>query len=287
MAQFGAIVGLYTEEDSGNEENTGQNNFGGALKSYYYIYINSYRCFAPVYSLPFDFGHRIFVSSLPAPIQINQHHHFPYKHQHRLPPPSLPNQPPHGLIVGNYCHDVLIKNNAVLAETLGGAAAFISAVLDGLPLPFTYVTKAGSDFAYTTTVNHPPITAGKTASCCVLVTGGEEGCTVYWKDGEVRIPAFSSVQVDPTGAGDSFLGSLVAGLVEGLAVPDAAVLGNFFGSLTVEQIGLPDFDVRLMQKVKDEVHVRKMQRDGHDDESRFTKTSGHEQFIASLVYINS
>ncbi|KAF5809737.1 putative carbohydrate/purine kinase, PfkB, carbohydrate kinase PfkB, ribokinase, inositol 3-kinase [Helianthus annuus] len=316
------------------------------------------------------------------------------------------NQPPHGLIVGNYCHDVLIKNNAVLAETLGGAAAFISAVLDGLHLPFTYVTKAGSDFAYTTTVNHPPIIAGKTAvfhayfdsdpadirgedrilkrirssdpispsdlpdddvrfgfglavgvageivpetlekmvelcdvvlvdvqalirvfdesdgtvklvslketgfnrlvsrigflkasaeevpyvdvdevrkSCCVVVTGGEEGCTVYWKDGEVRIPAFSSVQVDPTGAGDSFLGGLVAGLVEGLAVPDAAVLGNFFGSLTVEQIGLPEFDVRLMQKVKDEVHARKMQRDGHDDESRFTKTSGHEQFIASLV----
>ncbi|MFS7977600.1 putative carbohydrate/purine kinase, PfkB, carbohydrate kinase PfkB, ribokinase, inositol 3-kinase [Helianthus anomalus] len=84
-------------------------------------------------------------------------------------------------------------------------------------------------------------------SCCVVVTGGEEGCTVYWKDGEVRMLAFSSVQVDPTGAGDSFLGGLVAGLVEGLAVPDAAVLGNFFGSLTVEQIGLPDFDVRLMQ----------------------------------------
>ncbi|MFS7971108.1 putative carbohydrate/purine kinase, PfkB, carbohydrate kinase PfkB, ribokinase, inositol 3-kinase [Helianthus anomalus] len=84
-------------------------------------------------------------------------------------------------------------------------------------------------------------------SCCVVVTGGEEGCTVYWKDGEVRMPTFSSVQVDPTGAGDSFLGGLVAGLVEGLAVPDAAVLGNFFGSLTVEQIRLPDFDVRLMQ----------------------------------------
>ncbi|KAM0070121.1 putative carbohydrate kinase PfkB, ribokinase, inositol 3-kinase [Helianthus debilis subsp. tardiflorus] len=255
---------------------------------------------------------------------------------------SLPNQPPHDLIIGNYCHDVLIKNNVVLAETLGSAAAFISAVLDGLPLPFTYVTKAGSDFAYTTTVNHPPITAGKTAvfhayfdsdpaeirredrilkrirssdpilsadlpdddarfgfglavgvageivletlekmvelcdvvlvdrkrdwilkasaeevpyvdvdevrkSCCVVVTGGEEGCTVYWKDGEVRMPAFSSVQVDLTGAGDSFLGGLVAGLVEGLAVPDAAVLGNFLGSLTVEQIGLPDFDVRLRQ----------------------------------------
>ncbi|KAI7751767.1 hypothetical protein M8C21_027100, partial [Ambrosia artemisiifolia] len=119
--------------------------------------------------------------------------------------------------------------------------------------------------------------------CCVVVTSGEDGCTVYWKDGEMRISPFSAVQVDPTGAGDSFLGGLVAGLVQGLAVPDAALLGNFFGSLTVEQIGLPDFDQRLMQKVKDEVHARKMQRDGHGEESRFTKTSGHEQFIASLV----
>lgn len=119
-------------------------------------------------------------------------------------------------------------------------------------------------------------------SCCVVVTSGEDGCTVYWKDGEMQISPFSTVQVDPTGAGDSFLGGLVAGLVQGLAVPDAALIGNFFGSLTVGQIGLPEFDSRLMQKVKDEMQRRKMQYDGRDDESRFMKRRGHEQFIASL-----
>ncbi|GMP56534.1 hypothetical protein CsSME_00020978 [Camellia sinensis var. sinensis] len=54
-----------------------------------------------------------------------------------------------GLIVGNYCHD------AVIADCLGGAAAFISAVLDGLSIPSTYVSKVGPDFAYD--VNHHPI----------------------------------------------------------------------------------------------------------------------------------
>jgi 1D-myo-inositol 3-kinase len=83
--------------------------------------------------------------------------------------------------------------------------------------------------------------------CCVVVTTGKDGCKVYWKDGELRISPFSANQEDPTGAGDSFLGGFVAGLVQGLAVPDAALLGNLFGSLTVEQIGLPKFDSRLLQ----------------------------------------
>jgi len=30
-------------------------------------------------------------------------------------------------------------------------------------------------------------------------------------------------------------------------VPDAALLGNLFGSLSVEQVGLPKFDTRLLQ----------------------------------------
>lgn len=316
------------------------------------------------------------------------------------------NRIPRGLIVGNYCHDVLIKDDVVLAETLGGAVSFISAILDGLSIPSDYVSKVGSDFVYNANVSHPPIISpsGKTAvfhayfvtdpseirredrvlkrvqscdpispsdlpddsnfnfgmavgiageispetlekmldicdvvlvdiqalirdfdeidgtvklmnlkesgfahllprigflkasaeeapyvdveearkSCCVVVTSGKDGCTVYWKDGELQISPFSTVQIDPTGAGDSFLGGLVAGLVQGLAVPDASLLGNFFGSLTVGQIGPPEFDSSLMQKVKDEVRMRKMQLVGRDDESRFMKPRGHEQFIAAL-----
>ncbi|KAB1199981.1 hypothetical protein CJ030_MR0G008818 [Morella rubra] len=45
-----------------------------------------------------------------------------------------------------------------------------------------------------------------------------------WKDGELEIELFAANQVDPTGAGDSFLSGFVAGLVRGLAVPDAGVL---------------------------------------------------------------
>ncbi|XP_076900677.1 inositol 3-kinase-like [Bidens hawaiensis] len=316
------------------------------------------------------------------------------------------NPNPHGLIVGNYCHDVLFKDDVVLAHTLGGAVAFISAVLDALTIHSDYISKTGTDFIYTTNITHPPIPspshkttvfhayfisdpseirredrilkrvescdpitpsdlpdethfsfgmavgiAGEILpetlekmldicdvvlvdiqalvrefdeidgtvklvnlketgfahlvhrigflkasaeeslyvdvdevrkDCCVVVTGGKDGCTVYWKDGEVQVDPFSTVQVDPTGAGDSFLGGLVAGLVQGLAVPDAALVGNFFGSLTVGQIGLPEFDSRLMQKVKEEMRLRKIQCDEHDGKSRFTKLSGHDQFVASL-----
>lgn len=276
------------------------------------------------------------------------------------------NQEPTCLIVGNYCHDVLIKDDDVIAESLGGAASFISQVLDGLAIPSRYVCKVGSDFSYS--VNHEPIVipSSKTTLfhahfsseikrqdrilkrvracdpispsdlplnskfsfglavgvggeilpetlekmvrlcrlvfvdiqalirvfdpidgtvnlidlketeffrllpkigvlkasaeeaifidieevrkwCCLVVTNGKDGCTVYWKDGELQIAPFPTVQVDPTGAGDSFLGGLVAGLVHGLSIPDAALLGNFFGSLTVGQIGLPKFDLRLLQ----------------------------------------
>lgn len=315
------------------------------------------------------------------------------------------NQEPKCLVVGNYCHDVLIKDDVVIAESLGGAVSFISAVLDGLSVPSQYVTKVGSDFAYPVSYQPISIASSKTTLfhahfsseikrqdrvlkrvfacdpiypsdlsssskfnfglavgvggeilpetlekmvdlcsllfvdiqalirvfdsvdgtvrltelkdteffrllpkigvlkasaeeapyvdveearkwCCVVVTNGKDGCTVYWKDGELQIPPFPTVQVDPTGAGDSFLGGFVAGLVHGLAAPDAALLGNFFGALTVGQIGLPKFDSRLLQRVKDEVEKRsqflgcqKVPGDG----LKFVKPLHHEHFHTALA----
>lgn len=315
-----------------------------------------------------------------------------------------------GLIAGNYCHDVLIRDGVVMAETLGGAASFVSAVLDGLAVSHNLVSKVGPDFAHTASCSRTPIVipTSKTTLfhahfdegiqrdgerdrvlkrvvscdpirpsdlpefrfdfgmavgvggeilpetlermldicdlvfvdiqalirefdkvdgavrlvglkesgffhllprlgflkasaeeavlmdveevrkwCCVVVTHGKDGCKVYWKEGELEISPFAANQVDPTGAGDSFIGGFVAGLVNGLAVPDAALVGNLFGSLTVGQVGMPKFDLRLLQRVKNEMHRRKMQcischgrRD--DDELRFTRPEGHEQFHASL-----
>ncbi|GAB2285052.1 hypothetical protein Dimus_019508 [Dionaea muscipula] len=314
-----------------------------------------------------------------------------------------------GLIVGNYCHDVLIRDNVVVGESLGGAASFISAVLKGLSIDCDCISKVGTDFNYSvpstpivssaskTTLFHAHFTsrcsdpamdshpdrvlkrvcacdpirpddlprAGKfdfglavgvggeilpetleriieicnvvfvdiqglirefdgvdgtvklirlrdsgfyhllprigflKASaeeevhfdveevrklCCVVVTNGKNGCRVCWRDGEMQIKAFEAVEVDPTGAGDSFLGGFVAALVQGLTIPDAALLGNFFGSLTVSQIGLPKFDTYLLQRVKDEVQQRRLlcceEKEG---EFHFVKRAGHEQFRASLA----
>ncbi|XP_058109071.1 inositol 3-kinase [Magnolia sinica] len=122
--------------------------------------------------------------------------------------------------------------------------------------------------------------------CCVVVTDGKDGCRIFWKDGELQIPSFPTDQIDPTGAGDSFLGGYVAGLVWGLAVPDAALLGNFFGSLTVAQIGIPKFNPRMFKKVKDE--LERMRHCVGSCERReiaadFRKSIEHEAFRASLI----
>ncbi|KAL8525756.1 hypothetical protein ACS0TY_015118 [Phlomoides rotata] len=303
------------------------------------------------------------------------------------------------LVVGNYCHDVLMKDDVVLAESLGGAAAFISTVLEGFTISSTFISKVGSDFSYFVThaplVSHSskttlfhahfssqvqrqdrvlkrvhacdPITpsdlphsrrfdfglavgvAGeilpetlekmidicdtvfvdvqalirvfdpvtgivnlvhlkdsgfdhmiprigflKASSdeapyidmeeakkdCCVVVTNGKHGCTIYHRNLEQQIAPFPTVQVDPTGAGDSFLGGLVAGLAHGLAVPDAALLGNFFGSLTVGQIGLPMFDLKLLQRVKDEVQRKRV--GSVTDKLVYMKPLDHEEFCRAL-----
>ncbi|KAJ1389265.1 Ribokinase-like [Sesbania bispinosa] len=275
--------------------------------------------------------------------------------------------PRRGLVVGNYCHDVLLRDGLTVAQTLGGAASFISTVLDGLSLPFQLVSKVGPDFAHATlTTNHPPLVAPTSATtlfhahfgsghpdrvlkrvtscdpirpsdlpsgtrfgfglavgvggeilpetlermveicdqvfvdvqglirrfdgedgkvrhvglkesgffhllprigflkasedeasfidleevrlwCCVVVTHGKDGCEVFCKDGSLRVDPFGANQVDPTGAGDCFLGGFAAGIVQGLAVPDAALLGNFFGSLAVAQVGLPTIESSLFQ----------------------------------------
>lgn len=123
--------------------------------------------------------------------------------------------------------------------------------------------------------------------CCVVVTDGKDGCRVYWKDGEMQVKPFAANQVDPTGAGDSFLGALVAGMNWGFSVLDAALLGNFFGSLTVGQIGLPKFDSRLLQRVKDELLRRKLIHSGQCEprvlECEFRKSVDHEDLHASLA----
>jgi 1D-myo-inositol 3-kinase len=73
----------------------------------------------------------------------------------------------------------------------------------------------------------------------LLITEGELGCTVYLKYREFSVPAFRANELDPSGAGDCFLAGFAAGLQQGLLLDEAVRMGNYYGSLAVEQVGVP------------------------------------------------
>lgn len=125
--------------------------------------------------------------------------------------------------------------------------------------------------------------------CCVVVTHGKDGCEVFCENGAFSVAPFEAEQVDPTGAGDCFLGGFCAGIVKGLCVDDAALLGNFFGALAVARVGPPKLDFTLLQMVKDEMLKRKMQDiprlERRDEWPGFRKPPEQDQFYASLVTV--
>ncbi|BAT81542.1 hypothetical protein VIGAN_03128600 [Vigna angularis var. angularis] len=319
--------------------------------------------------------------------------------------------PRRGLLVGNYCHDVLHRDGRISAETLGGAASFISVILDALSLPFHTVSKVGPDFAYAAaTSSHPPLTMPTSRTtlfhahfgsgnpdrllnrviscdpirpddlpvqtrfafglavgvggeilpetlekmleicdtvfvdiqglirrfgpsdgrvshvtlnesgflhllprvaflkasadeasfidveearrwCCVVVTHGKDGCEVFSENGAFRAAPCKAYQVDPTGAGDCFLGGFAAGIVRGLSVPDAALLGNFFGSLAVAQVGPLKLDSNMVQMIKDEMQKREVQDipclESTNGCPGIWKAHEQDQFHASLVAVKN
>lgn len=72
----------------------------------------------------------------------------------------------------------------------------------------------------------------------VITTLGEKGSLVSTRDGDVRIPIGKTRQVlDPTGAGDSFRGGLLSGLVKGKSLDECARMGSVCASFSVECYG--------------------------------------------------
>jgi arabinose-5-phosphate isomerase len=83
--------------------------------------------------------------------------------------------------------------------------------------------------------------AERTGAKLIALTLGAAG-SLLLSDGEVTtVPAAQVGVVDTTGAGDAFLGGLLAGLHAGLDLESAAKLGNACGGACCEQIGaFPD-----------------------------------------------
>jgi ribokinase len=71
----------------------------------------------------------------------------------------------------------------------------------------------------------------------VILTLGERGALLVEKDRVESIPAVKVDAVDPTGAGDAFIGSLAVYLGEGLPLQDAILRANAVAALSVTRIG--------------------------------------------------
>jgi len=72
----------------------------------------------------------------------------------------------------------------------------------------------------------------------VILKQGERGCTFYWKDGELSVPAYEGVEVaDATGCGDSFSAGVVYGLMQGWSVYKTARFANAVGAITATKKG--------------------------------------------------
>jgi ribokinase len=71
----------------------------------------------------------------------------------------------------------------------------------------------------------------------VILTLGDRGALLVDRDTVENIPAIRVNAVDPTGAGDAFIGSLAVYLGEGLALRDAIHRANAVAALSVTKIG--------------------------------------------------
>jgi adenosine kinase len=79
----------------------------------------------------------------------------------------------------------------------------------------------------------------------IIVTLGELGSQVLTPDGEIRIPAVKPRKVDdPTGAGDSYRGGLISGLVRGKDIEHCAKMGSVCASFAVEFYGTQEYKFR-------------------------------------------
>ena len=76
----------------------------------------------------------------------------------------------------------------------------------------------------------------------IIVTLGEQGSQISTRDGEIRIPVVKPKHVkDPTGAGDSYRGGLISGLIRGMDIEQCAKMGSVCASFAVECYGTQDY----------------------------------------------
>jgi adenosine kinase len=76
----------------------------------------------------------------------------------------------------------------------------------------------------------------------IITTLGENGSQISTADSEIKIPVVKASKVeDPTGAGDSYRGGLISGLVRGKDILQSARIGSVCASFAVECYGTQEY----------------------------------------------
>jgi sugar/nucleoside kinase (ribokinase family) len=115
----------------------------------------------------------------------------------------------------------------------------LSVVCEALP-SLSYFVPSREEAEYLTGLRDPQGMAEKflEAGCGqVIIKLGKEGCYVQGGGIKALVPAFPAKVVDTTGAGDNFVGGLIAGLTEGRPLLEAVRFAQGVSSLSVTQMG--------------------------------------------------
>jgi sugar/nucleoside kinase (ribokinase family) len=71
----------------------------------------------------------------------------------------------------------------------------------------------------------------------ICITKGKRGALIYFEDNQIQLPASSVEEYDPTGAGDTFAGTMLASLSQGLNLEQAAQLAIERSALVITEAG--------------------------------------------------
>ncbi len=131
------------------------------------------------------------------------------------------------------------------------------------------------------------VLARRSGAEVVVVTDGERGCVLRVATETFAVPAPRVQALDSTGAGDAFLGGLLAGRALGFGWEDAARLGNASGAACCEQFGaFPGDAGRLRARVAElfrELGGRPEALGAGPEVPLDTPASGLDRFLATAA----
>ncbi len=120
----------------------------------------------------------------------------------------------------------------------------------------------------------------------VIITDGEEGCAISSDELTGRIPAYRLKSIDSTGAGDAFLGGMIAGLRYGLTWGDALRLANACGAACCEIYGATPDLTRSRLRVFEFYDGMPFTPPEFEPTAKSPQHSGYENAIAEFLKVS-